>query len=265
VATRRPTTRAAALAARRPTLDVARLAPSPKSIALGVALLVLALLAYLAALDTSLFAVRTVVVRGGTPAVRAQVARALAGLDGRSLLKVDGGVIGARLAAIPAVASFRYDRAFPNTLRVVVRAERPVLVVRSGREAFLVASTGRTLATLAHPRRSSLPRLWLPATAALRVGEPAPLAVRVAAAALGPLRPGLLPGRVETVLSGPDVLTFRLRDGFEVRLGDRGDVRLKLAIAQRILAQTGAARSTGYVDVSVPERPVLLSNSRVGG
>ena len=46
--------------------------------------------------------------------------------------------------------------------------------------------------------------------------------------------------------------------GLEMRLGDAGDLRLKLAVARRILHADGAAGTAhGYLDVSVPERPVL--------
>ena len=50
---------------------------------------------------------------------------------------------------------------------------------------------------------------------------------------------------------------FVLRSGLQVRLGDAGDLRLKLVVARRILAATGRRISDGYVDVSVPERPVV--------
>ena len=43
----------------------------------------------------------------------------------------------------------------------------------------------------------------------------------------------------------------------EVRLGDNGDLRLKLAVARRILLVLGNATTATYVDVSVPERPVV--------
>ena len=53
-------------------------------------------------------------------------------------------------------------------------------------------------------------------------------------------------------------MTLVLDSGLEVRLGDLGDLRLKLAIAKRILQAVGAGPSTsGYLDVSVPERPVV--------
>ena len=64
---------------------------------------------------------------------------------------------------------------------------------------------------------------------------------------------------------GQAELTLVLRHGLEVRLGDPGDVRLKLAVARRILRATNALASGGYLDVSVPERPVLGQKSQVGG
>ena len=52
------------------------------------------------------------------------------------------------------------------------------------------------------------------------------------------------------------------RLGLPDALGDIGDLGLKLAIAQRIIAYAGPGlRNDAYVDVSVPERPVLGSNN----
>jgi hypothetical protein len=51
-----------------------------------------------------------------------------------------------------------------------------------------------------------------------------------------------------------------------LRLGDPSDLHLKVAIARRILAVSGAVTAgTGYLDVSLPQRPVLATNSQVGG
>ena len=62
----------------------------------------------------------------GTPRREAQVRAALAASSGRSLLRIDRATI-ARQARRRARASSRLhlDRAFPNTLRVVVHRERP--------------------------------------------------------------------------------------------------------------------------------------------
>lgn len=266
-ARRRPSARAAVLPARRAGVDLARIAPSGRSIALGLVLLAVAVGGYLAALETSLFAVRTVEVRGGTPQLQAAVESALRPELGRSLLRVNGSELGRLLGALPFLRTFSYDRAFPNTLRVTVRSEVPVLLARHPRgAAYLVSASGRVLSQLPHPHLSSLPRLYVLPQVRLAVGEQAPDPVAAAAAALAPLRAAPLSGGVRFVTNGAQGLTLLLRSGLELRLGDRGDVRLKYAIARRILAATGAAQAGGgYLDVSVPERPVLSPNSQVGG
>jgi cell division protein FtsQ len=267
-ARRRPTARTAALPARRSTPALRDLLPSGRSLLVGLLLIVLAIGGYAVARGTSIFAVRTIDVRGGTPAIRAEVRAALGGEVGENLLAVNGQSVARRLATLPDVRSFTYDRAFPHTLRVVVRREVPVLVVRAvpGSSAYLVAASGKVTKTLPHARLSSLPRLWVKSTVPISVGHVLPANLLPAATSLAPLRTAGLPGGVRTVSFGDGGLTLTLGGGLEVRLGDPGDVRLKLAIARRILRSTGAATAgQGYLDVSVPQRPVLYDNSQVGG
>jgi cell division septal protein FtsQ len=246
--------------------DVRSALPTGRSILIALLIIAAAAGAYAAAIKTSVFAVRTLDIRGGTPAIRAEVRAALTPELGRSLVRVGGGELGQQLTRVTGVHSFRYDRRFPHTLEVVIRAERPVLVVRQGKAAYLVSATGRVLRTLAHPRLSGLPRLWLPTKdTAPTVGAELPPAGAAAAAAVTPLRSAPLPGGVRTIVSGESQLTLALSSGFEVRLGDAGDLRLKLAIARRILGQTAAATGPGYLDVSVPGRPVVSTNFQVAG
>jgi cell division septal protein FtsQ len=246
-------------------VQLARLAPSGRSVLIGLALFALAVGGYLAARETSIFAVRTIDIRGGDPALRSQVKAALADEVGQSLMKIDGAGLDRRIAPLPGVRSFHYDRAFPNTLRVLLRPEQPVLVLRTGADAYLVAATGRVIRKLAHPHLSHLPRLWVAHDVQVRVGDPLPPAIGAAATALAPLQGAPLPGGVRVVRGGKE-LTLVLGGGLEVRLGDHGDLQLKLAIARRILRSTTAPATAGdYLDVSVPERPVLLLKAQVGG
>jgi cell division septal protein FtsQ len=246
-------------------VSLARLAPSGRSVLLGLVLFALAVAGYVGARETSIFAVRVIDIRGGDPSLQEQVRKALTTEVGESLLKVDGAGLSRRIAPLPGVRSFTYDRAFPNTLRVVVRPEEPVLVLRRRDQAYLVASTGRVVRTLAHPRLSHLPRLWVTSQVQVRVGSALPRPLVPAATTLGPLRDAPLPGGVRTVRAGKE-LTLVLGGGLELRLGDRGDLQLKLTIARRILRATApASAGPGYLDVSVPERPVLSFKSQVGG
>src|SRR5690242_3577309 len=173
-ARRRTTARTAALPVRRALPELVRLAPSGRSILVGLAILVAAVGGYALARETSMFGVQTLEVRGGTPELRRQVEAALGDEVGRSLLRVNAASIDQRVSALPGVRSFTYDRDFPHTLRVTVRAEHPVLIVRQGTQAFLVAASGRVLRTLAHPTLSRLPRLYVKKDVTLDVGSTAP-------------------------------------------------------------------------------------------
>ena len=76
-----------------------------------------------------------------------------------------------------------------------------------------------------------------------------------AALALAPLRALGFRAQVASVVTRNAELTFVLRSGLELRLGDTSDLGLKLAVARRIFGVSGLSVG-GYVDVSVPQRPV---------
>ena len=220
----------------------------------GLALLAAALGGYALARGTSAFAVEGIAVQGAPQEVRASVRQALRHVEGRSLLALDLPALERAVEAVPAVASVTFDRGFPNTLNVHVTPEVPVAVVRQGAAAWLVAASGRVLAPLERgDRRRGLPRIWLDRDVSLDTGFTLTGAPLRAARAVAPLPDVALPP-VSTVRSGPQELTLVLRSGVELRLGDLSDRLLKVVIAQRILPSLAGAG--GYVDVSVPERPV---------
>jgi cell division protein FtsQ len=229
-------------------------------LAIAIALPVVAVGAYFAARETSTFAVRTISVTGGTPALQAQVRRTLAPLVGRSLLGLNGAALERDVDALPAVLSASYDRAFPHTLRVRVVPEVPVAVLHRGRQTWLVSARGRAIAQIKAGTRLGLPRIWVPTAAQVAPGailadDDGGTAARVLALAAG------FPARFTTVTFAHGELTMRLRLGVELRLGDPVDVRLKLAIARRALRVLPAGST--YLDVAVPQRPVAGSNPQV--
>jgi cell division protein FtsQ len=236
--------------------------------AIALAVVGLAVGAYVAALETSLFAVRKISIAGGSARVQAQVRKALAPELGRSLLRISSGEVDRRIAALPDVLSVHVSRLFPDTLRIVVRPEHPVLLLRQGNRSFVISSFGRVMSPVFDPGRSSLPRLWLRKSVPVRLGETLSLYDgKLAAAALAPIAPGSFNGGVRSVDTTSAGLTLVLASGPQIRLGDIGNLRLKLTIAKRIL-HIAASDSTppDYVDVSVPARPVLgTQNSQVGG
>jgi cell division septal protein FtsQ len=240
-----------------------QLVPSGQSVGLSLALAVLALFAYLGARETSVFAVRSIEVEGLRGPLARHVETALLPLEGRSLLTVKGDEVTRLATALPYVAGVTYDRAFPNTLRVRIETEKPLAVVRRGVDAWLVSRRGRVTKRIAQGTHSTLPRIWLPNTVDVSLG--ATLGTGAGAeevAMLAPLHDARLARRVASVRRADGQWVYMLRGGLELRAGTRSELPLKLAIARRILDRTAVA---GYLDVSVPERPVAGQYTQVSG
>lgn len=248
--------RAAARATSAPALPL----PSGRSLAVGFALLATASLLFLGARETAVFAVRTVEVTTEPAGHVRTVRRALAPIQGTSLLKVDADAITRRLEGLPHVHLLEFDRSFPNELQVHVSVERPVAVLRRGNENWLVSGEGRVLRKLERRLRRPLPVVWVPRAfepeigAVIRSGEPARA---VAALAEASARAPRFARSLWYVKQQEEELTIVLRDRMELRLGNASELALKLRVAERVLA---AVRATGspatYIDVAVPERPV---------
>jgi hypothetical protein len=224
----------------------------------GFGILALAVGGYLAARETSMFAVQRIEVTGARPSAVERVNAALAPLDGSSLLALDAATIDRRLAGLPDVRLISYDRAFPHTAKIVISAERPVAVLRRGSGAWLITEKGRVLEKLDDPTTWSLPRIWvadapIPSDGALLSAEEA-------------LRPAVALGntlsadkrffaRVGQARWVEGELELVLRTGTEIRLGEADDLALQVAVARRILDLVGS--DVRYVDVSVAERAVV--------
>jgi cell division protein FtsQ len=227
--------------------------------------LVLAGLGYLVARETGVFAVRTVEVEGVGDPVAGQIRRALEPLTGTSLAALDADSAERTLESLPTVVRAKVDRDFPHTIRVVVRPEQPVAVVRRAETAWLVSARGRVMAQLEPGELARLPRVWLAPGTGLGLGTyllPEEGGAAVAALARVPDR---FPGRVDAARGTPDDLVVVLGTKTELRLGEASELQLKLAVAATVLSELGAGarRELAYLDVSLPTRPVGMEKPQV--
>ena len=235
-------------------LELAKIAPSGRSLLIGLLILVTALGLYAAARGTSAFGVRRVTVEGAAPDVAADVREALAPALGESLLGLDLDELGHRAGRVPMVASASFDRGFPHTLRVAVVPEVPVAVLRQGSSSWLAAAGGRVVAELDRGAHPGLPRIWLKRDVDVRLGESVGGMQLRAVTAVAPLVSQPLPLGVASAVATKEDLKLVLRKGLELRLGDGRDLAVKLEVARRVIPLLGG--SGGYLDVSVPDRPV---------
>ena len=119
--------------------------------------------------------------------------------------------------------SVRIDRHFPHTLRLVVTPERPVLLLRRGKEGWVVSARGRVLrkvdehaaelapAGLGRQGRRGEGRR---AARARERRAPRPPRSRRSPAST-------FPAHVRAVRATETELTLVLRSGLELRLGER--------------------------------------------
>jgi len=258
-ASQRP--RAHAAVAQLPAFErapILRLLPSGRSLVVGFAIVLGAVGLYALARQTPMFALNRIEVQGAPAPVAAHVRAALSPLEGKSLLRLDSADVARLLAALPDVAAAGYDRDFPHTLRVVVRPEHPVAIVRRGPKAWLVAASARTIAAVPPKTHPGLPRIWLAHSGEPEVG--AAITDRFglrAVRALALAREARFGAPIRMVRARELELTLVLRSGLELRLGDLRAIPLKLAIAAKVLPGLVAhGGGSAYLDVSVPERPV---------
>ena len=180
--------------------------------------------------------------------------KALAPAVGESLLGLDVAELAQRAESVPMVAGASFDRGFPHTLRIAVVPEVPVAVLRQGSSSWLVAAGGRVVAELGRGARPGLPRVWLKRDVQIVLGERIGGLQLRAVSAVAPLRSRPLPVAVASVVATREKLTLVLRTGLELRLGDGSDLPVKLEVARHVLPRLAGA--SGYLDLSVPERPV---------
>lgn len=240
-------------------LDPGRLVPSGRSLLTAFAIVLATLGALLLARETSIFGVRTIAVEGAPAGVSNQVERALRGTHGESLVALDLAAARRDVLALSTVAAVSFDRAYPHTLRVSVTPERPVAVVRQGTTSTLVSERGRVIARVKRGARPELARVWAPRSVVLATGELVDGDLATAIVAVSPLAGTSFPARVTSVTVTGSALTLRLRSGLELRLGDTADVKLKLAVAAKVLPLVRPGST--YLDVSAPERPVAGSDA----
>jgi len=101
--------------------------------------------------------------------------------------------------------------------------------------------------------KPDLARIWVAKDVRLDPGAFVEGDLVTAVRAVAPLAGIHFPSRVVSVRT-TDGLTLRLRSGLELRLGNTREVDLKLAVADRVLRVL--PEGSGYLDVSVPDRPV---------
>jgi len=247
-----------------PTLPDLQVLPARVRLVLGIVVGTVALsLGYALLRSSPVFSIDRVTVIGATGSARDAIrAKAADAAGSGSLLAVDPQAVADAVAGMPLVRSVHVDRAFPHELRITVVAEHPAAIIQTGTSRYLIARSGRVMGEAA--KSSKLPLLTASAAAVPAAGDALPPStldqVHLAAA--------LLDHRAlhaTLIADGGAGLTARLAGGTQLRLGDGSDLDGKLAVAATLLAKRpigtdGQPMPLKYLDVSVPDHPVVRTN-----
>jgi cell division protein FtsQ len=251
---------------RRRAIVALRVRRRRRQVLVGLLALAAAVALYLVA-RSPLFGLSAVRVEGGSAATRAAVLAAAHLHAGEPYLAIDPDEVGARVAALPRVASVRVRRAYPASLRIIVTERRATASVSSAGAYWLVAADGTVLERLRGRGQGlpfvanvPLPRGVRPGTR-LAAGNP----LANALTALGRMDP-VLRRQVSGVTAGSiDGLQFRLSGGTVVLYGLADQQAAKdaavLLIQRRLRAE---GKEVVRVDVRAPSTPTVVSQFAQG-
>jgi cell division protein FtsQ len=201
-----------------------------------------------ALLDSSLFAVRSVVVTG-TRLVPESEVLAVAGVrSGTPLIRVSTAQVAARVLTIRQVLGVQVTKSWPDRVVIAVRERTSALAVALPSGGFDLIDANGVVVQSAALRPPGLPLYTTTAAAAALRGDPD---VAAAAAVLGELPASLRSSVTSVTVPSPDQVTLSLSSGVTVLWGSADDAAAK-ARELAILMQTHA-RS---YDVSSPATAV---------
>jgi cell division protein FtsQ len=201
--------------------------------------------------NLSWFAIDKVTVDGATTnssEIGAAIDRASGDM---TTLHIKDGELGDAVSRFPTVAAIKASTSFPHTLHIQIRERLPVAYVQIAGRRTAVSADGYLLTGLTFDAKT-LPRIEGAATHGPRVDQDAGAETAILGAAPPPLRERITSSSWNDEHGG---VVVQLENGPEIRFGDGSRAADKWAAAVAVLSGPNRG-SPGYLDVSVPERPV---------
>lgn len=173
---------------------------------------------------------------------------------GKSLLLVSDGAIERGLRDIPGVSEAKASKQFPNGLTVSIVAQRPAAMLKA-KDGTLTAvdSQARILNSVSDQSVEGIPVIEVDdATQAVK-GR----AIKSAVTILDAL-PESLRGQVTSVSAATqDSIATTFANGITVTWGDDSDLKLKMAIADKIMNDPKVIGDKKEINVSATSRPII--------
>lgn len=177
------------------------------------------------------------------------------GQAGKSLLLVSDGAVEEQLSQIPGVSSAQATKRFPNGLDVHVEAQRPaaMLRVKGGDTLTAVDNKARVLNAVDAKSVKGIPVIDVDSVDDA-VGS---RALQSAVVILDAFPEGWRTDVTAVNAPTQDSITTTFANGITVVWGDDTDLKLKMAIADKIMNDPKVIGDKKQINVSAPNRPII--------
>lgn len=201
--------------------------------------------------------VQRVEVSGATVTSAGQVAQ-LAGLDGKSMLRLDLEAAQQRIRYLPMVASVHISRRWPRTVRITVTERTPWGYWQSGDKMYPIDAEGVVLEAVQPPEGAPVIKDMGPPTRLVPGDRTDPDAVRLVQA-LAQEIPSRLSLNITSIEYSIDTgVVLQADAGYRVVIGDSQNTDYKLAVWQAVEAELGREAMVGHVlDLRFGDRPAF--------
>ncbi|KKM12269.1 hypothetical protein SY88_03650 [Clostridiales bacterium PH28_bin88] len=222
--------------------------------------LLLATAAIYSFLQSSFFSLEHIVVTGTEQLDSEEVARLAAVPLATNLWRIDEIQVARNIRAHPMISRVEVRRRLPGTLLLHVNERKAVALLVVDQGFVEVDMSGVALRNLKEISGINLPVITgtslrqSPTPGELVVAANLDIGLKVVLALPAALQPRI----AEVDVSIPDAINLFTGDGIEVRFGNIEGTDQKFQVLSDVL-EARSNLTTGYIDVSYPERPIINS------
>ena len=194
-------------------------------------------------------------VSGANEWVSEQTIRSIADKQaGKSLFLVSTNDVSKQLGDIPGVSEANVSKQFPKSMSVEVKAQRPAAMLKNGDTLTAVDSQARVLNSVTDANVDGIPVIEVKDVDKSLKNR----SIKEALTILGALPESMRSAITQVTAETQDSVTTTLNDGNRVIVwGNSSQLKLKMAVVDKIINDSNVIGDRHQVDVSAPLKPIM--------
>lgn len=194
-------------------------------------------------------------VSGANEWVSEQTIRSIADKQaGKSLFLVSTNDVSKQLGDIPGVSEANVSKQFPKSMSVEVKAQRPTAMLKNGDTLTAVDSQARVLNSVTDANVDGIPVIEVKDVDKSLKNR----SIKEALTILGALPESMRSAITQVTAETQDSVTTTLNDGNRVIVwGNSSQLKLKMAVVDKIINDSNVIGDRHQVDVSAPLKPIM--------